>query len=179
MRIDLPNGAWAELRRPEDVTERQRRPLTKAMRGVRPEIVDRGREIASMDDGPDGKPTPDKQAAQQQLQYDMTNEEADCYQLAGDLAAVALVESWSFTVNGEPIPLTLDGLLDLPARSLDALRLVVGPLVNDLFLDAEVNKATASPFAPSNGSATPSTEAPQTVSLTSGAPTVSSSSESA
>lgn len=164
MRIDLPNGQWAELRDPEAVTERQRRPIARALRGVRPEIQERSRAAADLPDLPDGKPGPEKQEALQRLQFLMTNEEADAYQDAGDFAAVALIGSWSF----EPVP-SLDGLLDLPARSLDMLRRAVAPLVNDLFLDTGPDPNRAAPSGGSNGSATPSTEVQPTTSPTSGA----------
>jgi len=171
MKIDLPGGHHAVLRAPEAVTERQRRPLVRAMRGVRPEIVERQGQIAEMPDLPDGKPTEEKRRALAQLQYDMTNEEADAYQDAGDLAAVALIESWSF-----PHEVSLDGILELPAQALDTLRVKVAPEVSKLFLNTEVSPAKASPFGSSNGSAAISPEGQQTTSLASGAPTAASAS---
>ena len=164
-RVDLPNGQYAILRDPSEVTERQRRPISRASRGIRPEIVERGQVAMTMPDGPDGKPTPEKQAALFQLQYDMTNEEADAFTEANDYAAVALVESWSFDN-----PVTLDGLLDLPGHALDALREKIGPLVEQLRLDTSPSPNRAAPSGGSNGFATPSTEAQPTTSLTSGAP---------
>ncbi len=89
MRIDLPNDQWAELRDPQAVTERQRRPIARALRGVRPEIQERSRAAAELPDLDDGKPGAEKQDALQRLQFLMTNEEADAYQTAGDAAAVA------------------------------------------------------------------------------------------
>jgi hypothetical protein len=164
--ITLPGGQSATLRRPEDVSERLRRPISRAMRGVRPGIQERGQVIARMDDGPDGRPTAEKLAAQAALQYDMTNEEADAYQDAGDYAAVALIEHWTFD-----LPISVDGLLDLPARTLDALRVAIAPHVSALFVDASPDPNPTAPSGGSNGSATPSAEVPQTTSLASGAPT--------
>jgi hypothetical protein len=170
-RIGLPNGHHADLRDPDEVTERQRRPITRAMRGVRPEIVERQLEIAKLPDEPDGQPSKQRRLELQQLQFDMTNEEADAYQDATDLATVALVASWSF-----PQAITLDGVLDLPAKTLDALREAVSDRVSQLFLDTSPDPNPPAPSGGSNGSGTPSAEVPQTTSLTSGAPSVSSSS---
>lgn len=168
-RIELPNGQWADLRDPEAVTERQRRPIARAVRGVRPEIVEMQQQAARRPDLPDGTPGPEKQAALRALQHAMTNEEADAYQDAGDLATVALVESWSFSAA-----ITLDGVLDLPARSLDALRELVAPLASKLFVDTSPDPNPAAPGGGSNGSATPSAEALSTTSPMSGASSASS-----
>ena len=164
MRIDLPNDQWAELRDPQAVTERQRRPIARALRGVRPEIQERSRAAAELPDLDDGKPGAEKQDALQRLQFLMTNEEADAYQTAGDAAAVALIASWSF--ESEP---SMDSLLDLPARSLDILRRAVAPLVNDLFLDTGPSPNRPAPTGGSNASATLSTDGHLATSLTSGA----------
>ena len=177
-RIDLPNGQWAELRSVEDVTERQRRPMQRVIRIVRPEIVEQQQELAKFPDEVDGQPNKEKQAASLRLQYAMTNEEADAYNEVTDYATVALVETCSFVRDGEPVPITMDGILDLPGRALDALRRAVSPLVNDLYLDAGPDKAVSSPFGSSNGSATTSEEVPEIVSLASGGPSASSSSGS-
>ena len=170
-RADLGNGRWAELREPDDVTERQRRPISRALRPVRPEIMQRQQDAANLPNEPDGKPSPEKAKALAQLQYDMTDDEADAYQNATDHAVLALVESWSFEH-----PLTMEGLLDLPGKALDALRMEVSQLVNDLFLDISPSPEKNGPFGSSNGSATSSSAAPKTSSPTSGAPIASSSS---
>jgi hypothetical protein len=177
MRIDLPNGAWAELRDPSEVTERLRRPIARSTRGIRPEIVEGARIAMAMDPDPDPMPageTGPKEAAMLRLQYAMTNEEADAFTDANDYAAVALVESWSF-----PQEVSLDGLLDLPAHALDALRKAVEPLVERLRLDTSPSPNRAAPSGGSNGSAQPSSEDLPTTSLASTAPTASSSSGSA
>lgn len=173
--VPLPNGQSATLRAPEDVSERLRRPIVRAIRGVRPEIQAQSRAAAELEDVPDPQkpgsmvPGPEKQVALAQLQYEMTNAEADAYQDATDYAAVALVERWTFEA-----PVTLDGLLDLPARTLDALRLVVAPLVNDLFVDTGADPNPTAPSGGSNGSATLSSEGRLATSLTSGEPSGSS-----
>lgn len=175
--IPLPNGQSATLRAPEDVSERLRRPITRAMRGIRPDIVEKQQAAAEMEDIPDPakpgamKASPQKEAALRELQWLMTNEEADAYQTAGDLAIVALVERWTF-----PQEVTVDGLLDLPGRTLDELRRRTGPYVAQLFVDASPDPNPPAPSGGSNGSATPSAEAQQTTSLTSGATTNSSAS---
>jgi hypothetical protein len=169
-RIDLPGGQWAELRRPEDVSERLRRPITRAMRGVRPEIQEQQLAAANLPDDEDGKPGPEKQQALRELQFAMTNEEADAYQDVTDLATVALVREWSFAADGQPLPITLDGVLDLPARTLDALRVAVAPHVSGLFVDADPDPNPSAPGRGSDGSTSGSAAAPSTTLPSTGAP---------
>lgn len=165
--VSLPNGQSATLRPVEEVSERLRRPIVRALRRVTPAVLEAAVSAANLPDGPA------KLEAAMQATRIASEEDTDAMNEANDLGVVALVESWSF-----PQEITLQGVLDLPAKAYDKLRETVAPLVNDLFVDASPNPEPTSPFGSSNGSSTPSTAASLTASLTSGEPTASSSSES-
>jgi hypothetical protein len=51
-----------------------------------------------------------------------------------DLVAIAMIKEWSFE-----FPVSLEGLLDLPSRTYDDVRLAVTPFVNELIPDFGVD----------------------------------------
>lgn len=113
-KIDLPGGAWASLRDPAVVTERQRKPFVTAM--------GRASKFEGMDDS--------GFAAILDLQ---------------DSLVLALVDSWSFDA-----PVSADGMLDLPAQTVDALRRACQPFQAGLLPDFAPTPDPASPSAPSS-----------------------------
>ncbi|MGA5819732.1 hypothetical protein ACPC54_17965 [Kitasatospora sp. NPDC094028] len=118
-RIPLPGG-WADLRPVADITERHRRPIRKLstqllghadFAAAVAEMQSSGKDPASL--------TPDEQlrvAAGMGSAFD----DLEAIQ---DLLVVAAVRGWSF----DAVPITVDGLLDLPGQALDALRAAVAP----------------------------------------------------
>lgn len=172
-RIELPGGHWAELRDAETVTTRQRRPIERAARRVRSDVLNaigaaNGRLEAARKAGDDEAIA--LAAQDQRRAAEMLNEaERDAMEEANDATAAALVERWSFEA-----PVTLDSVLDLPAKVGDALRLAVAPLSNGMFLVTEPDPKNPNPPAPGGGSPdseTPSPEAPSPTSLTRSEPT--------
>lgn len=113
MRIDLPGGAWAELRDPDVVTERQRKPLVTA--------IGRVTKAEGMED------------AGFSAIFD-----------AQDATIMVMVEAWSFDA-----PVVADSLLDLPAKTVDALRTACQPYQKDLMPDFSVDPDPESPSEPS------------------------------
>lgn len=102
----LPSGGWIELREPERVSERLRRPVKQAMLKV----------AASGQIPADGTGlAPELLAAYDDLQ---------------DLGAVALIASWSFEQ-----PVTVDNLIDLPACDYEDIQKVTAPLTLRLMPD--------------------------------------------
>lgn len=108
-KIELPGGAWAALRDPDVVTERQRKPLILAAQRLAAE----GNLSVMVD--------------------------------VQDAVVLAMVESWSFDV-----PVTADGLLDVPAKTLTALRLACEGFAAELMPDFGPTPDPESPSAPSN-----------------------------
>jgi hypothetical protein len=104
MRIDI-QGGWIELREPEAVPERLRRPVLQQS----------------------------VKASQFNADSEMDAEALDFFSAFNDLLAIALIESWSFSA-----PVSVDGLLDLPGPTYDAIREAVTPLLPRLMPDFSV-----------------------------------------
>lgn len=122
MRIELSNGGYAELRDPESVSERKRRPIIDAIAGIPPEIKGELDAIAAMQaEGTEQVDIPNPSGSALGRINDMT-----------DLIIVALVRDWAVGQRGGepvPVPVTLDGMLDeFPAVDYDTLRDVTAPL---------------------------------------------------
>ena len=113
-RLDLPGGAWAELRDPEAVTERQRKPFIGAL----------GR-AAKAEGSEDGGLT-----AMIEVQ---------------DTLVMAMISSWSFE-----LPIAADSLLDLPHKTVSALRTACTKFQAELLPDFGVDPDPASPTVPSS-----------------------------
>ena len=113
-RIDLPAGAWAELRDPDAVTERQRKPFVAALgRATKYEGMDDGGLSSMMD--------------------------------VQDALVMAMVEGWSFT-----LPVNADSLLDLPHKTVTALRTACTPFQAELMPDFGPTPDPDSPTVPSS-----------------------------
>lgn len=112
-KIDLPDGQWAMLVDPEDVTERKREPLTELMF-----------EAGSMQ-GEDGAPPAESVRLMMRADY---------------AVIAALVAEWSFD-----LPITVDGVMDLPGRAYKALKDATAGKMTDLLPDFGVNPETDSP----------------------------------
>ena len=109
MRVEV-FGGWVELRDPELVPERLRRPLvSKSVKAA---------QFADLD--LEASDTDGEQASQA----------VDFFSELNDLLALALVEAWSFSE-----PITIDGLMNLPGKSYDSIRKEVAPLVSKLMPD--------------------------------------------
>lgn len=173
--INLPSGAIAVLRRPEDVSERLQRPIRRAMGRVRKEVLLAAREVASQKFATDGER--DAAAEKAMLEVGMTDVELDAFDAAQDATVVALVESWSYGGGDERArqvyaqPVTVESVQDLPGRDFRHLRNATAKLSNAMFLDASASRDPASPIVPSNGSSTASVEGLSTTPLSTGAPT--------
>ncbi len=167
--VPLPGGQSAELRPADEVPERLRRPISRALRRVRPEMMQEIARVNGLPGTKDDASEEDKSAvatARAQLSHDLADEEVDALSEANDLGIVALVAHWSYGT-----PITLENVLDLPGRAYDKLRDAVGPLVNDLFVDASPDPNPTAPTADSNGSGASSTESLALSLPSTGAPT--------
>ena len=136
--ITLSKENWAQLREPGEVSERLRRPISAAIRRVRAESLAAVQTaMRAAEDLPEGDERTRAAAAAAQL---LTDDEQEAMSEANDYGIVALVAKWSLDT-----PVTLDSVLDLPAKDYDRLRTVVAPLVNQLFVDAGPDEDPASP----------------------------------
>lgn len=117
-KVEFPGG-WAKIRDPEDVTEKQRRPLGKLQRRLA------GSNIADALVALDGKPTEDQ--LRDLIRPVLGSEDWDLLDDSGDLLIVALVEEWSFEA-----PVTVDEVQNLPGKAYRALREACDPLLLQL-----------------------------------------------
>lgn len=112
-RIDLPGGAWADLKDPEELTNRERKMLRRRVNAAT-KVGDELKAIGvTADMAREG--VPDALAAQVEA---VINEDAfDALSDAQAALIVAYVAAWSLDL---PLP-TLDTVDDLPAPVFDAL----------------------------------------------------------
>ena len=167
--ITLSKDNWAELRPPEDVSERLRRPIRRALGRVRLEIMKAGQDAnaAIEGNGPEVDQARVEASTIAMQRAGITADEMDAFTEANDAMVVALVAKWSYDR-----PITLDNVVDLPGADYDKLRDVVAARYNGKgYVDTEPNPDQASPTAPSNGSDSVSVEGASTTPLNTGAPT--------
>lgn len=119
-RIELPHGAWADLRDAAEIPERLRRPIrTLQMR------LTKDAAFASVIASAQEKGVEAMQAAMQdsdqsealRLATSLSPESLELMDQLNDRAVIARVIGWSF-----PSEVTLDALLDLPGPTYDRLR---------------------------------------------------------
>lgn len=100
MRVDLPDGAWAELRPPRKVNERRRRQFVAAMSDFQKSIGELPRDEK-------GETDPRLFGAQQQ----------QLFEDAIDLLVVCLVSNWSFDT-----PIEANSISDFDVDVVDELK---------------------------------------------------------
>lgn len=123
MRQEAGTG-WVVLRDPKTISERMRRPIIAKATAMR--VV--ANKVTNADD-------------------DDTFSEDEFLSLYAfnDLVAVAVISEWSWD-----FPVSLDGLLDLPAGDYDAVLKITAPLVSDLMPSFEPDPDADSPTVPSD-----------------------------
>lgn len=135
-RIPLPNGAWADLRPAQDITERLRRPIKKL-----------GSQLASYPTFIQAVADAQGQELTQAKQLELAASMGDAYDvLEGlqDRLVVAVVRGWSYEMD-----VTVDNLLDVPGGALDALREASAPYQSALNPDFRPTQDADSPTEPS------------------------------
>jgi hypothetical protein len=143
-RIPLPGGGWADLRPVQDITERYRRPIKKLSTQLLGHS-DFAAAVATVQAS--GKNPADMSEAEQLQVAAGMGSAFDDLEAIQDLLAVAAVRGWSF----DAIPVSVDGLLDLPGPALDALRAAVAPYQGALNPNlSEPSPDPASPTEPSS-----------------------------
>lgn len=135
MRKDVPSG-WVELRQAVEVPERLRRPVIKA-----------GAKLASlMEVSPEQaqRIVASGETDQAAAQIDMSDAALDATFAFQDALVLALVREWSFGEVSEA------GLMDLPGKTLDAVRSLCMPFMADLMPNFGPDPSPDSPTVPSN-----------------------------
>lgn len=110
MKVNV-TGGWVELREPEEVPEKLRRPIINVtMMGI-----PLRNDFDTITTDPDNA-DPEKLAAFLRFSAEF-----------GDLAAMAFLREWSF-----PEPITSDNVQNLPGKVFDEIQSAIAPLVQRL-----------------------------------------------
>lgn len=150
-RVPLPGGAWADLRPVQDITERRRRPIRTLTMTLLADASFVGQVKGTLASGKDPADlTEDDKVA---IATGMSPQSMETLEQVQDLLIVAAVRGWSFTgEDGQPVPVTVDGILDLPGIALDELRKITAPYQTALNPNlSEPSPDAASPTGPSSG----------------------------
>ena len=136
-RFTLPSGATADLREACDITERHRRPI----RHLRTQVARMTEFADALEKAQKAEAAGKKLSkADKDALADGLGEAMGPLEELNDRLCVAAVAGWSYD-----FPVTLDNLLDIPARDLDALREAVTPYMAELFPDFSPSKDKDSP----------------------------------
>ena len=133
-KIELPGDNWAKLRDPDEVTERQRRPLVRLQRKTLLKATN-SLEASNI--------------SQREIMSRLSPEDYDALEEVDDLVIQALVDSWSYD-----FPPNKEGAVDLPGSARSVLLKACRPLLPRLLgatSDADVLD-TESPTTPANDS---------------------------
>lgn len=149
LHVALPNGQWAELRDPEEVSERQRRLVRKAQMRIslHANEMQEAQRLASSgvvqaDGTIDPADTAEVLSATKRLVESGALDDVDD---AVDVSLSVLVCRWSF--DG---PVTLDAIVDLPGGAYTALRAAAQPLFQGMSPDFDPSPDQDSPISPSS-----------------------------
>lgn len=142
LRVELPRGQHAMLRDPEEVPERLRRPHMDARERVSASLMATGVTETDAEAAQAGEPGAASKVGLAMVSSGATGLKRQ----ADDLLIVALTASWSYE-----LPVTPDGVQDLPGRAYDALLAACEPLAAAMNPDFGPSPDPESPTRPSSG----------------------------
>lgn len=127
-RVDLPSGAWIELRDPGDITERQRRTVMLVMSELSPQAK---QSLASAND----------EASAIDAYGETSRDDSEILFRMNDALAIVMIVGWSFD-----FPPLAESLPDIPGRDYKAVLEAVAPFVGAILgLDISPSPEPASP----------------------------------
>ena len=134
-RIELSNSAWADLREPETVSVRLRRPIEKALMAIAQ--GDAAKALEGTEDLND-----ETKASQVALTIDLAV--LDQFNDLNDLLVLSRLEAWSFDAV-----ISLEAILDLPDVDYKALQKAASTEIFQMLPDFGISDAPNSPTNPS------------------------------
>lgn len=148
--LPLSGGNSATLRAPAELSERQRRPVTRQMAQVSPEgqiALDAAQSLRADDkaEAADRMDVEERKKLQSLVRFSAAD--IDILNEMNDVSIVAFVKEWTFAKE-----VTLELVLGLPMQDYDTLREAVAPLAAELFVNFKASRASDSPTAPSSES---------------------------
>lgn len=143
----LAAGAWADLRDPQDVSERLRRPVRAIQMRLAKDPAFAGVVAEAKDKGVKALEDIDESAAVQ-MATAMGDESMELMEELNDRLILSRVAGWSFEAE-----ITADGLLDLPGAAYDTLKELCAKGGLDGEADFSPSTDPASPTEPSTACA--------------------------
>jgi len=137
MRVDLSDGAWAELCDPRKVKQKYRRPILDAM----------GRMGEHRNGNGNGKPA-DTAEVVQAVKDAVANSPVSAVLNVAELTIIAVVEAWSLDLA---LPRDDPSVLDeLAGADYDVLSAKATDMLDEMFVEFRPNLDESSPTSPSN-----------------------------
>lgn len=121
------NDGWVILRDAREVSERHRRPIIAKATSMRKAA--------------------EKVQSESQDGDEISESEFLALYEFNDLVAIALIKEWSWD-----LPISLEGLLDLPAKDYDQVLKLTAPLVTELMPKFEPDPENTDPESPTESS---------------------------
>jgi hypothetical protein len=128
-RITLSNGGWADIKAPAAVSERNRRPVEKALLAI-------GQSKAMQDL---------ESATVGSIASTLDSASFDQFAELNDLLIMARLEAWSIEK-----PITLDNVLDLPGEDYKALQEATAQGITEMMPNFSASDDPNSPIKPSD-----------------------------
>ncbi|MFI1520648.1 hypothetical protein [Kitasatospora cineracea] len=150
-RVPLAGGAWADLRPVQDIRERARRPIRAKTMQLLADAEFTSTIQGALKDGITAQSITDED--KRRIGASVSPQMMAVLEEVQDLLLVAVVRGWSFLdEDGQPVPVSTDGILDLPGPALDELKRTVAPYQSALNPNlSEPSPDPASPTGPSGG----------------------------
>lgn len=128
-RITLSNGGWADIKAPTAVSERNRRPVEKALLAIAQSNAMKDLESTTV----------------AEIASTIDSDSFDKFTVLNDLLIVARVSAWSFD-----LPITLDNILDLPGEDYKTLQEATAEGITEMMPNFSASDEPDSPIKPSD-----------------------------
>jgi hypothetical protein len=151
-RIELiTKGAWAEVREPEQLTEKGRRSLQRAISRVSVETQRVFRQNSEINARNARLPEGEREPV---IDFSLPLGDFDALLAANDACVLAMVTAWSFDA-----PVDAEGLVNIPADDYDFLQVICSPAITRVMVPnrfaptkADLDGERDDPFGGSSGS---------------------------
>ena len=128
-RITLSNGGWADIKAPTAVSERNRRPVEKALLAIAQSSAMKDLESPTVAD----------------VAATIDSASFDRFAALNDLLIIARVSAWSFD-----FPVNLDNVLDLPGEDYKTLQEATAEGITEMMPNFSASDEPNSPIKPSD-----------------------------
>ena len=149
MKVNLPDGAWAELYDPDEITERMSRALSRAQMKMLPagvKLADAGYDESDPTTWPEDE-RETRARTNARILATLSDEDQDAVEDFQTTLVVTLVKEWSLAD-----PPTFENVPNLKKPAYDALVTACQSQVNATQVDTEAQEIPPNPKAPTSNS---------------------------